>query len=70
MKYHFYLFSFTDLSNTAERTAAVAMGLAQQRVTNGNLQRARQQAGVSPNAAALAVSYLGHMTEAEFSTTD
>ncbi len=70
MKYHFYLFSFTELSNQVERTAAVALGLTQQRVTNANLQRARHQAGVSQNAAALAVSYLGHMTEVEFATAE
>jgi hypothetical protein len=70
MKYHFYLFSFSDLFTTVERTAAVALGLTQQRVTNVNLQLARQRAGVSQNAAALAVSYLGHMTEEEFASAE
>lgn len=68
MKLHHYLFSFKETRNIDERTAAVTLAVPYQRVTTATISRARLGAGMSPAGVLLAVSYLGHMTMAEFQT--
>ncbi|MDY4299408.1 hypothetical protein SO486_05280 [Pseudomonas salmasensis] len=66
MKLHHYLFSFKETKNIGEFTTAVTLAVPHQRVTAATMARARLGAGVTSAGVLLAVSYLGHMTMADF----
>lgn len=66
MKYHQYLFSFVETIGVEQRTLAGTLKIAEQRVTQADIDTARRALCKSPNAALLAVSYLGYMTDEEF----
>lgn len=68
MKLHHYLFSFKETKNIGEVTIAVTLAVPHQRVTAATISRARLGAGMTPAGVLLAVSYLGHMTMADFQT--
>ncbi|WP_339535658.1 hypothetical protein [Pseudomonas hunanensis] len=63
MKLHQYLFSFLHPGGAG---VGVTLGLQEQRVTQADINKARAGAGVDANLPLVAVSYLGHMTMAEF----
>jgi hypothetical protein len=67
MKHHYYLFAFYQVSGNTTVHNSVAMGLPQARVTQAMINKAMQVIGMA-SASLLSVSYLGEMTEEEFST--
>ncbi|WVV48897.1 hypothetical protein THH46_10360 [Pseudomonas sp. NA13] len=67
MKYHYYLFTFYQVTGNATVHNSVAMGLPQARVTQASINNAQQVLGMA-SASLLSVSYLGEMTVEEFTT--
>lgn len=66
MKYHYYLFSFSETVGVESRTVAASLGLQEQQVNQSAIVRVRKSICKTSDAVLLAVSYLGHMTEDEF----
>ncbi|MBI6654606.1 hypothetical protein YA0721_01735 [Pseudomonas carnis] len=67
MKYHYYLFTFYQVTATAAVHNSVAMGLPQARVTQASINNAQKVIGMI-GSTPLSVSYLGEMTVEEYNT--
>lgn len=67
MKYHYYLFTFYQVTGDASIHSSVAMGLPQPRVTQASINNAKKALGMI-SSTLLSVSYLGEMTVEEFNT--
>jgi len=66
MKAHHYLFVFSESNDQFSKTIAGTLAVDHPRVTQATISKARAGLSVSASAVLLNVSYLGHMSLADF----
>ena len=64
-KYYYYSFAFLKTNNNYTKTASVYIGYNQKSVSKPQIESAKKEAGIDPDAVMVSCCYLGKMTEEE-----
>ena len=64
-KYYYYSFAFLKINNNYNKIASIYIGYNQKYVSRPQIESAKKEAGIDPDAVMISCCYLGKMTKEE-----